>query len=764
MLALQAETKVKLLDIGALMEPRFHPNSQKIIEKRYLQRDSEGVVIETPKEMLLRVATHIAIVDKEYYERPNDEVASLAKEFYEMMARNEFLPNSPTLMNAGTPMQQLAACFVLPVEDDMEKIFESLKQTAMVHKSGGGTGFDFSRIRPANDIVASTGGEASGPLSFMRIFNAATEEVKQGGKRRGANMGILRVDHPDIMSFITCKDDQKQLNNFNISVAITKEFMDAVENGSHYNLYNPRNKKVVGELDAGEVFEAIVFQAWKNGEPGVVFIDRINEDNPTPKLGRIESTNPCGEQPLLPYESCNLGSINLEKFVVDGAFDYEQMGKVIELAVHFLDNVIDGNHYPIEEISEVTRANRKIGLGVMGWANALILLGIPYNSEQGVAKAHEVMGYINERAKAASRELAKKRGAFDNFQGSIYDVPGGEAIRNATVTTIAPTGTISMLANTSSGVEPLFGVVYKSLRAESEFIELNGLFEELAKKQGFWRDDLPEKILASGTIADILDIPEAVQRVFVTAGEIEAAWHIRMQAAFQAHCDNAVSKTINFAFSATVEDIKQAYLMAYGLKCKGLTVYRDGSRDSQVLNKGQGTVAKPKESVEGIRPKLRPKVMAGVSSGYVSACSNFYVTVNGDNGKPFEVFCNSVGSGGGCQAQITAVATLTSLLLRCGVATEEVIRRLNRIQCPACIRREGVDVPSCPAAIGRAIEVYLKNQTPEEIALAKQLMMPLEGKGEALVEEVCPDCGSPLVHREGCRGCSNPRCSYSRCG
>ena len=552
-----------------------------------MRRNEKGEIIENPQEMLLRVAENIAAIDFEVYNKTVEEVEETFVDFYDMMAKGFFLPNSPTLMNAGTSVQQLSACFVLPVEDNMEGIFDSLKWTALVHKSGGGTGFSFSRLRPKNDIVSSTGGEASGPISFMNIFNSATEEVKQGGKRRGANMGILRIDHPDILEFITCKDIEGKLNNFNISVAITDEFMDALKREDSYKLYNPKDGSVFGELNAKEVFQKIVYQAWKNGEPGVIFIDKINKYNPTPHIGPIESTNPCGEQPLLPFESCNLGSINLEKFVINGEVDYEKLERVVKLSVHFLDNVIDANKYPIPQIEEMTKGNRKIGLGVMGWANALILMGIPYNSELAVKKAEEIMAFIDKKGKEASRELAEQRGAFANFPGSVYDLRKEEPIRNATVTTIAPTGSISMIANTSSGIEPLFGVVYKSYRADTEFIEANSLFEEIARRRGFWSDDLPKKILDAGTVKDIPEIPEDVQKLFVTSGEISAEWHIKMQAVFQDYCDNAVSKTINFANDATVEEISTAYLLAYELNCKGLTVYRDGSREVQVLNKGK---------------------------------------------------------------------------------------------------------------------------------------------------------------------------------
>ncbi|MFZ7104302.1 MAG: vitamin B12-dependent ribonucleotide reductase [Peptococcaceae bacterium] len=749
-------------------KPVFSPNSLQVIEKRYLRRNAKGEIIENPQEMLLRVATNIALVDQEIHQRSPEEVEDLIIAFYNLMAEGYFFPNSPTLMNAGTSVQQLSACFVLPVDDNMEGIFDSLKWTALVHKSGGGTGFSFSRLRPQNDIVSSTGGEASGPISFMNIFNSATEEVKQGGKRRGANMGILRVDHPDIIEFITCKDREGKLNNFNISVAITDEFMQAVKEGRNYHLYNPKDGSPAGELDAQEVFAKIVYQAWKNGEPGVIFIDKINAQNPTPHIGTIESTNPCGEQPLLPFESCNLGSINLEKFVREGEIDYRLLGEVVEKSIHFLDNVIDANNYPIPQIEEMTKGNRKVGLGVMGWANALILMGIPYNSDQAVEKAKEVAKFIDATAKKASSNLAMVRGSFPNFKGSVYDKGKKIPMRNATVTTIAPTGSISMIANTASGIEPLFGVVYRSKRADTEFVEANPLFEKIAKERGFWQEDLPEKILEAGTVRGIAEIPPDVQELFITSGEIAAPWHIKMQAAFQVYCDNAVSKTINFANEAAVEDIAQAYLLAYDLSCKGLTVYRDGSREIQVLNKGKAAL-KPgeEEQQKNIRPRKRPKVMAGISSGYQSACSNFYVTVNG-NGEPFEVFCNSIGQGG-CQAQTNAIATLVTLLLRCGVAIDEVTKRLRRIQCSACIRKDGIDVISCPAAIGQALEVYINNNLdavkvhPEQILLNfAETAAGYEGAGDGI--STCPECGSKLLYQEGCRGCTNPACSFHKCG
>ncbi|MBE0512072.1 vitamin B12-dependent ribonucleotide reductase [Candidatus Bathyarchaeota archaeon] len=560
-------------------------NAIKVLKNRYLMKDEEGEVIETPSQMFRRVAKAVAKADLLY-----DEKADLKKteeEFYQIMANREFLPNSPTLMNAGTMLGQLSACFVLPVEDSIEGIFTTLKHMAIIHQSGGGTGFSFSKLRPAGDIVGSTKGIASGPVSFMTIYDAATNVIKQGGRRRGANMAILDVTHPDILKFIEVKSREGALTNFNISVAVTDEFMEAVEKDDEYSLINPRSGKVEEKLRARHVFDLIVANAWRTGDPGLVFIDEINRHNPTPNIGEIHSTNPCGEQPLLPYESCNLGSINLAKMVRDGDLDWEKLRRVTRTAVHFLDNVIDVNKYPMPEIAEITKANRKIGLGVMGFADMLIRLGIPYDSEEALAVAEEVMKFVSGEATKKSAEIGEERGSFANFRGSLWEKKGYKTIRNSTVTTVAPTGTISIIAGCSSGIEPIFAVAFvRNVMEGTRLLEIQPTFEKVAREKGFYSRDLMLKIAKTGSIQNQEEIPKEVRRVFVTALDIAPEWHVKMQAAFQKYVDNAVSKTVNLPPDATVEDVRKIYRLAYKLKCKGITVYRYGSKREQVLYVG----------------------------------------------------------------------------------------------------------------------------------------------------------------------------------
>jgi ribonucleoside-diphosphate reductase alpha chain len=575
------------------MKPRLTENALRVLEKRILARDHSGRIAETPDDMFRRVALTVASAELHHGKPANAAAAEDA--FFAMMSGLDFLPNSPTLMNAGRDLAQLSACFVLPVEDSMEGIFGTLRDTALIQKAGGGTGFSFSRLRPREDPIESTHGVSSGPVSFMRLYNFATEVTKLGGKRAGANMAILRVDHPDIEEFIAAKTNPLELNTFNISVAVTDEFMDRVKNGQPYNLINPRTHAVVKQLEARHVMDQIVESAWRNGEPGVIFIDRINRDNPTPELGQIESTNPCGEQPLLPYESCVLGSINLSRFCLDGAVDFARLKKVVGFAVRFLDNVIDVSEYQIPQIAEITRLNRKVGLGVMGWADLLILLGIPYDSEEAIEQAQAVMSFISQEALKASVELAKERGPFPRwFQESLYRSDAHERARiarspeprrNATVTTVAPTGTISLIANCSSGIEPVYSIAHRRRSFDSEhMIFVHPIFEEYAREHGFFSDELLKSVAEKGSLHGIPNVPADAARVFVTTHEIAPEWHVRMQAAFQRHIDAAVSKTINFPAGATVEDVKRSYLLAHELGCKGITVYRDGSREKQVLS------------------------------------------------------------------------------------------------------------------------------------------------------------------------------------
>lgn len=590
-------------------------NAIKVLEKRYLKRDKDGNCVETPADMFKRVASTIAAGDLKFGKTQAD-VDALTKRFYNMITNRYFMPNSPTLMNAGRELGQLAACFVLPVEDSLEGIFETVKNTALIHKSGGGTGFSFSRLRPKNSVVRSTMGVSSGPVSFMEVFNAATEAVKQGGTRRGANMGILRVDHPDILDFINCKSDNNKLNNFNISVAVTDKFMEALKAGTDYDLINPQNGEVVNRMSAKKVFDMIVDGAWRNGEPGIIFIDKMNSDNPTPHIGQIESTNPCGEVPLLAYEACNLGSINLGMMVDEtpegSKINWERLADTTRTAIRFLDNVIEVNNYPLPKISEMVRNNRKIGLGVMGWADMLMKMGLSYASEEGTKLGAQIMEFIDYASKCESIELSKERGRFNNFSGSVYDnkkfltnkYAGKSAgiisddkwadldsqiekfgIRNATTTCIAPTGTISMIASASGGVEPLFGLVFSRLIMDgTEMLEINPIFKDYMIKKGLYSEDLMREIAKTGSVAHVDGISDEIKHIFVTAHDVSPYWHVKMQAAFQLHTDNAVSKTVNFEEHATRQDIEEAYILAYENNLKGITVYRNNSRQFQPMN------------------------------------------------------------------------------------------------------------------------------------------------------------------------------------
>ncbi|MBC7765387.1 MAG: vitamin B12-dependent ribonucleotide reductase [Hyphomonadaceae bacterium] len=740
-------------------------NAVKVLEKRYLSKDANGQLLETPDDMFRRVATAVAASDAIYDVKAN--VKKTQKEFYELMANLEFLPNSPTLMNAGKPLGQLSACFVLPVADSMEGIFEAIKQAAMIHKSGGGTGFSFSRLRPKGAMVNSTGGVASGPISFMKVFNAATEAVKQGGTRRGANMGILRIDHPDILEFITCKQDNAEINNFNISVGITEEFMKAVETNDVYSLIDPYDREVVASLNAREVFEKIVQAAWQNGEPGIIFLDRLNKDNVVPSIGEIESTNPCGEQPLLPYESCNLGSINLAIMtkIEDGRVevDYDKLGRVVSAAVHFLDNVIDINRYPLPIIEETTKATRKIGLGVMGFADLLYRMDIAYNSVQATVLAEKIMQFVNVEGKKASCALAEVRGNFPLYDQSIFK-NSGTKLRNATVTTIAPTGTLSIIASVSSGVEPIFALSYiRNVMDNDELVEVNPIFSEIAKQEGFYSEALMRRIAKSGHINADEDLPFKYKKVFVTAHEISPEWHVRMQAAFQKYTDNAVSKTVNFGNNATIEEVADVFSLAYALGLKGVTIYRDGSRDMQVLNIGSVKGKDKLLAIEGdeqyiVKPRPRPDVTKGFTEKIKIGCGNLYITVNYDDHGVCEVFTNT-GRAGGCPSQSEATSRLVSIALRSGIDEKSIVEQLKGIRCPSTIKQPGMKVTSCPDAIASMIK---------KVMVLQQKGLEMPAVVETAAEEhptakgrYCPDCSSVVEHEGGCVICRD--CGYSKC-
>jgi ribonucleoside-diphosphate reductase alpha chain len=759
-------------------------NAIKVLERRYLKRDEGGILLEKPRDMFVRVARNIASAEKKYG-KTEEEIKGIEKQFFDIMTDLDFLPNSPTLMNAGKELQQLAACFVLPVGDSMNDIFEALKETALIQKSGGGVGYSFSNIRPRNDIVLSTKGVSSGPISFMTVFNAATDTIKQGGTRRGANMGILRVDHPDILDFIISKDNNERLTNFNISVGVTETFMRAVENDDEYEIINPRTKEVVDRYRAKEVFAKIVQHAWKNGDPGIIFLDRLNKDNPTPNLGQIESTNPCGEQPLLPYEACNLGSTNLAHMVKEEEgikkVDYDKLKRIVHTAVRFLDDVIDMSRYPLGKIMKMARGTRKIGLGVMGYADLLIILGIPYNSEEALELAQRVMSFIQDESKNASRELAKERGVFPNFKGSIYDSPDGYEIRNATTTTIAPTGTLSIIADCSSGVEPLFAISFvKNVMDNDRLLEVNKYFKKIATDEGFYSKEVMEKIAESGNLKDIDEIHSGYKRIFVTAHEISPKWHVRTQAAFQKFVDNAVSKTVNFPSSATVQDVENAYMLAYRLDCKGITIFRDKSRGTQVLQVEGKKKAKEKKVKVGtdrketkkrvksyleekskeegkvkeakLKPRSRPEVTRGMTKKYkIGGCGKLYVTVNSDENGICEVFINTGEEG--CTALTEAVGRLISIAIRSGIDIESVKKQVKGIRCITCIADAETHVLSCPDAMGKAIDFYLNgsNKFDLDITSGPRSIM------------ICPEdgCGGIMEPEGGCYVCRN--CGYSKC-
>jgi len=735
----------------------LNENAKVVLSRRYLRKGPDGKPYELPKELFWRVAAKIAAQEANF-KGGKAKVAERALEYYTLLTSFKFLPNSPTLMNAGTDLGQLAACFVLPVGDSIEEIFDAVKHAALIHKSGGGTGFSFSRLRPTDSRVGSTGGVASGPLSFLRIFNTATEQIKQGGTRRGANMGILRVDHPDILRFIKAKEREGELNNFNLSVGLTEAFMQAVDKDEEYDLVAPNNKEVRDRLKAREVFSMLVQKAWESGDPGMVFLDRINRDNPTPQLGEIEATNPCGEQPLLPYEACNLGSINLAAFYDESAhdrIDWESLRTVIHQGVHFLDNVIEASVYPLQQITDMVRTNRKIGLGLMGFADLLYQLGVPYNSQEGVALAERLMGFIQDESKLASKTLADERGAFPAYEGSTYAAKKQGPYRNATTTTIAPTGTLSILAGCSSGIEPLFALSFvRNVMDGDKLVEVNPFFEAALKKAEAYSPKLMEEVAKGGSIQSMDYLPADIRRVFVTAMDIEPIWHLKMQAAFQKFTDNAVSKTVNLPSSASQEDIWDIYWKAYEYGCKGVTVYRDGCKASQVLCTGDGQDKKDGEA-EGAKPKTvvrkRPDIVYGFTQKVDTGLGALYLTINEQDGKPFEVFATIGKSGKSITAKAEAIGRLVSLALRSGVEVRDIVEQLKGIGGEHPKFQKKILLQSIPDAVAWVLEN--RYMTGEKHANAH---------ANALGKETCPECGEALTFEEGCHCCK--QCGYTKCG
>ncbi|MXX71442.1 MAG: vitamin B12-dependent ribonucleotide reductase [Gemmatimonadetes bacterium] len=813
-------------------------NARIVLARRYLKKDESGEPVEEPETMFWRVARVIAEEDRRYG-ASDGAIEEVARSFYDLMTTGGFEPNSPTLMNAGRPLGQLSACFVLPVEDALSNgrsgIYDTLRAMALVHQSGGGTGFSFSRLRPEGDTVRSTMGVASGPVSFMRLYDASTEVVKQGGTRRGANMGILRVDHPDIREFIHCKNDTSQVTNFNISVGVTDAFMSAVEAGDDYDLITPRTGSVARRENAREIFDMIVEGAWKTGEPGVFFIDRANEHNPVPALGEYEATNPCGEQPLLAYDVCNLGSLNVGVFAKKGRFDtpeegidWDGMRRVVHLSTHFLDNVIDANRYPLDEISELAHQIRRVGLGLMGWADLMVRLGVRYDSEEGVALGRAVMRFIEEETRVASERLAETRGVFPAWEESIWGPDAscarndaGERIRperrlrNCNLTTVAPTGTISIIAGCSGGIEPLFAVAFMRNQAGVMMPDVNEDFVARAKEDGWYSATLMERIAEEGHI-HFDEVPVEVQDTFRTAHDITPEWHVRMQAAFQEHVDSAISKTTNFPFEATREDVRKIYEMAFALGCKGVTVYRDGSRPMQVLSTGKtgqedtaadsaevemltGELADAREKAHRLEGELeeikktlvehdrevsalrhkreRPSMLKGRTIKMVCPLGDLYVTVNEDDtGRPFEVFCTLGKAGGAAMADSEAIGRLVSLSLRSGIPIAAVRDQLRGISCDRAVGIGPSKVLSAPDAVAQALDLYIAEKEGVQVEMKMDATAPARAEAAAAmvargqyVDETaaalgaCPECGaSHLAFEEGCKKCYV--CGFSECG
>ncbi len=818
------------------MTPQLSDNAVTVLRRRYLIKNEQGEADEQPEDLFWRVARTIAAADATYGASAG-AVEAVAETFYELMATRVWMPNSPTLMNAARPLGQLSACFVLPVEDSLASgkagIYDTLRNMALVHQSGGGTGFGFSRLRPRNDIVRSTMGVASGPVSFMSLYDASTDVVKQGGTRRGANMGILRVDHPDILEFISCKDDTSKITNFNISVAVTDAFMKAVEEGGEYDLIHPRGDKVVGQLDARDVFDRIVHGAWKTGEPGVFFIDEANRYNPVPHLGSYEATNPCGEQPLLPYDVCNLGSVNVGLFVKNGEVDWDGLRRAVHLCTHFLDNVIDVNKYPLSEITDLANRIRRIGLGIMGWADFLVRLGVPYNSEDATEWAHRLMKFVDEESKVESERLAQERGVFPEWERSIWgpdetcarDAHGQRIrplrrLRHCNLTTVAPTGTISIIAGCSSGIEPLFAVAFMRNQAGVLMPDVNEDFVAIAKREGWYSEELVKRVAEEGHI-DFPEVPEQWRKVFMTAHDVTPAWHIRMQAAFQDATDSAISKTCNFPHAATESDVREIYELAYELRCKGVTVYRDGSREMQVLSTGKtarkvqeqaggendaarielaelkATIAELEAELDLTRKNLheaeaenlqrrakrsRPEMLRGTTRRLETPLGTLYVTITEDDlGQPFEIFMSLGKAGGALMADVEAMGRLISLALRSGIPISGVYRQLRGISSDRAVGLGPSKVLSVPDAIGIAIERWMQEKQGVQqdlldrevsdvtasaqrgpVAGLEGTMFEIHNNDAQQMPGACPDCGSQLEFAEGCVKCHV--CGYSECG
>lgn len=746
------------LTVHKMEHPQLSENAMTVLKSRYLKKDLKTrEPVEEPRDLFFRVAK--AVAEGSRVTNPKIDTAEmneLIQKFYDLMCNFDFLPNSPTLMNAGRELPNLSACFVLPVEDSMDGIFETLKDAALIHKSGGGTGFNFSNLRSCGSNVKSTAGSASGPISFMSVFNAATETIKQGGVRRGANMGILRVDHPDIEDFISCKEDTSKFTNFNISVAITDEFMKAYKNGTEYNIYDHKGE-VIEKKSAKAIMDKIVHHAWSTGEPGIVFIDKVNKNSTLPGVGKIEATNPCGEQPLLPYEACNLGSINVSNFYnkEENNVDWERLEKVVDDSVLFLDNVIDIGQFPIKKIHDMVKKNRKIGLGVMGFADLLFKLKIPYNSDEGINFGKKLMRFIHEHAVKSSEKLGKDRGVFPNIDKSIYKT----TMRNSAVTTVAPTGTIGMIAETSGGIEPNFALVYvKQVLDKEKLLYVNPVFKKVLEDAGVYSKELMEKISNTGQIGNLDEIPEDIKKVFVTAQEISPYHHVAMQSAFQESVDSSISKTINFGNTATKEDILDAYIQAYDSACKGITVYRDGCRPYQVLNTGNKTNEdKAKDNDVHVKPRTRPDVIEGKTYKTTTGEGTMYITVNTIDGKPFEVF-SSIGKAGGNSAALSeAVSRLASLALRSDIDLDVVVDQLIGIGSPNPVWYKGEKILSTPDAIAKVLRRYTDDYQPNGNGIKEEA----DDDKKSIIGKACPKCNAPLIMQSGCEQCSS--CSYSKC-